>query len=81
MTMFDRMQPYEVRVPAGESVWICQCGYTAHPPFCDGSHQDHPPAQPVELKAEGGRDKSYWICGCGRSAKRPLCDGTHNTLD
>ena len=30
--------PLEVK-PQKESVWICMCGLSKNPPFCDGCHK------------------------------------------
>ena len=76
MSMYDKLSPYEVKVPAGESVYICQCGHTGTPPFCDGTHVNHPGKEPFAYKAE--KDASIWVCGCGRTANPPFCDGSHN---
>ncbi|HSI64893.1 MAG TPA: CDGSH iron-sulfur domain-containing protein [Candidatus Saccharimonadia bacterium] len=26
-------------------VWLCNCKHTKNPPYCDGSHNDLPPAE------------------------------------
>ncbi len=77
MSMYDRGGPYEVPVKAGESVYICQCGATGNPPFCDGSHKDLPGDQsPYVYEADS--DTTLWVCGCGKSGEMPFCDGSHN---
>ena len=37
--MYSKGQPYVIDVAAGETKYICQCGKTSTPPYCDGSHQ------------------------------------------
>ncbi len=77
MSMYDRGGPYEVSVKAGEEVYICQCGATGTPPFCDGAHKSLPGDQsPYLYHAE--QDTTAWICGCGKSGNMPFCDGSHN---
>ena len=34
----DAMGPTEIKV-GGESKWICMCGLSKNPPYCDGSHK------------------------------------------
>lgn len=39
----DRTEPYRID-PAdfpkdGKAIWICGCGLTGKPPYCDGSHK------------------------------------------
>lgn len=75
MSMFTKNSPYEVKIEAGDTAYFCQCGHTKKPPYCDGSHLNHPPAQPFEFDAT--EDASVWVCGCGRSGNKPWCDGTH----
>ncbi len=78
MSMFDKMSPYILSEEPGKKVWICQCGHTGKPPFCDGTHKQHPPATPAALVVP--EDGKLFVCGCGHSGRRPLCDGTHKKL-
>ncbi len=80
MSMYEPKQPYEVVIPAGETVYVCRCGRTSTPPLCDGTHNQLQGVEPAVFSADPGRPKSVWVCGCGASDKLPLCDGTHNTL-
>lgn len=34
----DAVGPIEV-TPQEKSVWICACGLSKNPPYCDGSHK------------------------------------------
>ena len=74
--MFDKKSPYEIQVKAGQTVYICRCGDTHTPPFCDGSHKAHPGITPHAVTVE--KDQTLFLCGCGNSANLPHCDGTHN---
>ena len=76
MSMYNKGNPYEVQLKAGDSAYLCQCGYTKTSPFCDGSHSEHPPIQPHSYTATN--DESIWVCGCGKSDNKPFCDGSHN---
>ena len=76
MGIYDKGNPYEVKVQTGDTAYICQCGHTNKPLFCDGSHIDHPPAQPFAYEAE--KDESIFVCGCGKTNSKPFCDGSHN---
>jgi len=75
MSMYKQGKPYQVDVKAGNTVYICQCGQSKNPPYCDGSHADHPPAEPLAHKAE--QDSVLYVCGCGKSSNKPFCDGSH----
>ena len=75
MSMYKNGQPYQVDIMSGATVYICQCGHTNNPPYCDGSHEEHPPIQPFAHSAES--DETLWVCGCGKSSNRPFCDGSH----
>jgi CDGSH iron-sulfur domain-containing protein 3 len=76
MSMYSKAEPYEHTMKAGETVYICQCGHTGTPPFCDGSHKQHPGKEPHAHTAAA--DETLYICGCGKSDDKPWCDGSHN---
>ena len=76
MSMYDNQGPYSIEVKAGNSVWICQCGATKTPPYCDGAHQQTGHPGPLEYKADN--DTTLYACGCGKSQDMPWCDGSHN---
>ena len=69
--------PYEVPVKAGQTLYICRCGGSANPPFCDGSHQKlGTGASPLAHTAD--QDGALYVCGCGKTGSVPFCDGSHN---
>ncbi|MCL4742662.1 MAG: CDGSH iron-sulfur domain-containing protein [Phycisphaerales bacterium] len=52
MVRFDRDGPYKIepgQVPADKPIWVCGCGLTKNPPFCDGSHKPCRNEQPGTL--------------------------------
>ena len=76
MAMYDNNAPYEVPVKAGKAVYLCRCGASKTPPFCDGSHKTQPGDKtPYEHKA--AKDGTVYVCGCGKSRNLPWCDGSH----
>lgn len=77
MSMYNQGSPYQIKLAPGETAYICQCGYTQRPPFCDGSHNEHPPSQPMAYDAEA--DTTLYVCGCGKSGNKPFCDGSHQS--
>jgi CDGSH-type Zn-finger protein len=74
--MYSKNAPYVVPLQAGQTVYLCRCGKTANPPFCDGAHETHNTGlSPQAHTAE--KDGEIYACGCGRSGSMPFCDGTH----
>ncbi|MGN7613827.1 CDGSH iron-sulfur domain-containing protein [Magnetococcales bacterium HHB-1] len=76
MKMYERFEPYKVRVQRDETVAICQCGESSDPPFCTGNH-DKTGKKPFLHKAT--KDENLFACGCGNSITMPWCDGAHKT--
>ena len=37
--MYTKGEPHVLDLSKGDTVYICQCGKTSSPPYCDGSHQ------------------------------------------
>ncbi|MFK5895120.1 MAG: CDGSH iron-sulfur domain-containing protein [Pseudomonadota bacterium] len=72
--MYSKGEPISVDVIEGETVYICQCGQTKTPPYCDGSHEATD-KEPLVYTAKSNEQLS--ICGCGKSASLPFCDGSH----
>ena len=75
MSLYTRNKPYEQPLKAGETVYICQCGSTQTPPFCNGSHKQHPGKEPLAYTAKAS--ETVYICGCGKSNNLPWCDSSH----
>jgi CDGSH-type Zn-finger protein len=76
MSMYENGMPYMVKVKKGETTFVCQCGHSKTPPYCDGSHGAHPTGEPLHYKAE--KDETIRVCGCGKTGSEPMCDGSHN---
>lgn len=77
MSMYNLGSPYKQGLKTGETVAICQCGHSNTPPFCDGSHSQHPGIEPLIYAAAA--DETRYICGCGKTGNKPWCDGKHNS--
>ena len=73
--MYSKGEPHVVSVSKGETKYICQCGKTSTPPYCDGSHQGSG-VEPLEYTAS--KDEQLYVCGCGKTSGIPFCDGSHN---
>jgi CDGSH-type Zn-finger protein len=73
--MYTRQEPYAESLKKDETAYICQCGHTKTPPYCDGSHQQYPGTEPLAYTAKA--DETVYICGCGKTANKPWCDGSH----
>lgn len=76
MSMYEKNAPYVIEIKAGNTAYICQCGLSATPPYCDGSHQHKPGSGPLTHEAK--EDTTLYVCGCGKSANMPFCDGSHS---
>lgn len=74
--MYNNKLPYVVSVKKDEEVYICQCGKSAKPPYCDGSHKQTKGIRPLIYSAK--RDQNLFVCGCGKSDDLPWCDSSHN---
>ncbi len=77
MSMHSCGKPYSKNITSGETVYICQCGATKTPPFCDGSHNEHPGKEPLVYTAQ--LDETLYICSCGKTGNSPWCDGSHQS--
>ena len=75
MALYDQGFPYTVKVEAGQAVYLCRCGKTSNPPYCDGSHRGTGKEPLAHTPTEDG---SIFVCGCGKSSNIPFCDGSHN---
>lgn len=75
--MYAKKAPYEVPVKAGQTVYLCRCGKSANPPFCDGAHQTHAPGT-APLAHTAAQDGAVYVCGCGKTGNSPFCDGSHS---
>jgi len=78
MSMFDQKSPYAITVEAGKKIFICRCGDTGNPPYCDGTHKNHPGVSPWIHETE--KAGKLFVCGCKTSGNMPWCDGSHNNL-
>ena len=71
-------RPIVIEESAGKKAY-CQCGLSAHLPYCDGSHsREGTGLAPIVVTVEAPEKKA--ICQCHRSGNRPWCDGTHSKL-
>ena len=75
MNLYGKGSPYTIDVTAGEAVYICQCGHTNNPPYCDGTHSKYPGTEPLAHTPKS--DGEVHVCGCGKTSTKPWCDGTH----
>ena len=73
--MYTKGEPHVLDLSKGVTVYICQCGKTSSPPYCDGSHQGSE-YEPLEHIAPA--DQQIYVCGCGKTNVKPFCDGSHN---
>lgn len=74
--MYTKGEPHAVEISAGDTQYICQCGKTSNPPFCDGSHAGSE-FEPLAYTAK--TDETVYVCGCGKTDNKPFCDGSHNS--
>lgn len=76
MGIYDKGAPHVSEIKKGDTVYICQCGLTSNPPFCDGSHQT---TDKTPLAHTSNEDGMLFICGCGKTGNGPWCDGSHSS--
>ena len=70
--------PIVVDETAGKKAY-CQCGLTANPPYCDGTHsREGTGIVPIVVELEEAGKKA--VCQCHQSGNKPWCDGTHSRL-
>ncbi|GEM_PF-772728 len=62
--------PEARRVSSGETLHLCTCQHSPHPPDC-------PPSCAAGLRLAVTRPRILLLCRCGRSARLPYCDGSH----
>ncbi len=79
--MVDRLicpfvEPVVIDTEPGQYAW-CQCGSTAVPPFCDGSHYGTGISPKMVIVNKKGKVK--W-CGCRQTKKPPYCDKSHEQI-
>jgi CDGSH-type Zn-finger protein len=74
--MYTQKSPYLIQLKKDEETYICQCGKTKKPPYCDGNHKQTDGIKPLVYVA--AKDETLTICGCGKSNNIPWCDGSHN---
>ena len=72
--MYSKNAPMMLDIEKDETVYICQCGKTQNPPYCDGSHRGTGKG-PYEYTAKV--KEQLYLCRCGKSSDIPFCDGSH----
>ncbi|MCW8932734.1 MAG: CDGSH iron-sulfur domain-containing protein [Gammaproteobacteria bacterium] len=72
--MYSKGQPMTIDIMSGDTIYICRCGQTKTPPYCDGSHRDTD-SEPYEYTAK--TNQQLYLCRCGKSKEIPFCDGSH----
>ena len=72
--MYSKGEPIVTDVKKDDTVYICRCGLTKTPPYCDGSHAG---TDKTPLAYTAKSSEQLYVCGCGKSANMPFCDGSH----
>ena len=65
--------PISAQLGAGEH-YICRCGRTGNPPFCNGAHENTR-FSPVTITLD--KPAEVHVCRCNKTATPPYCDGSH----
>jgi CDGSH-type Zn-finger protein len=73
--MYTKNSPHIADAKAGQTLYICRCGKTKTPPFCDGSHGE---SGVTPLAHTPDKDGPIYVCGCGKTGNNPFCDGAHS---
>ena len=76
MSNTNNQTPLALEVESGKTYYLCSCGKSSNPPFCDGSHQESDDG-PVQYEAK--ESTTVYFCRCGRSKTGVMCDGSHNS--
>lgn len=75
MSVYDKGEPHVREMKKDETIFVCRCGLSSSPPYCDASHTSTGKS-PLVYTADN--DGPVYFCGCGKSGNIPFCDGSHN---